>query len=346
MSATVNRVSQVAAESVPGELTTPTHKLALLSITDLQQEWEVQEHRVQGEFFPSAQTLNRFWMTASVEGGVSFNDLQYPLSSVFGRAEATPVAGDGETATGSYERLFEIARNPADVQSYSVYQGAGFGDEGELEEGEANLGVDVASNALFNAFTISSNRAGDMTVGGELVGAYEPFFGTLDDSGVDQIEAVPATPVMVNIYLDEDFEGIGQTKVTDNFEVECSISDRFAQRWVHNRSLQSFAAHLPSQPTGEMTATFSKLSGGGLSPLVKGIQQGRLMFIRVEIVGPEIGGGVNYTFEWDMAVQISDSPDPSDEDGNYVASVSMSAINSGAMGGAMRARLVNSRAEL
>lgn len=330
--ATINRVSAFGVEATGGERAEAQTKLALLSIDDLRANPEIQEHRVQGEFFASSYTENRNWMTAGVSGGFSFDDAQVPLSSVFGNAEATPLEG------GAYERIFEVERDISRIQSYSVYQG----DPTLGEAGEA----DISTNMLFNSFTLSSNRAGEMTVGGDLLGAFTgDDFVAFSEEGVTTLAPVPATPAMLNVYLDESVGDLGNTQVLDHFEGECSIADRYAQRWVHRRGTPSFDQHLPSQPTAQMTAVFSKYSGGGLSDLVRSLRRGQIRYLRFELIGPEISAGVNYTLQWDQACMISEAPEPSDRDGNYISSVTLAAVRSAEWDGrALQVRLINTAA--
>lgn len=402
---TLNRITQVGVESAPGDFASPTIKLASLSIDSFQENPEIQTHRVTGALFPTIATENRNWMSADVSGGFSFDEVQYPFSSVFGASDPAPTelvvgtdwaastdyvvddyvrptdgtdalfvaivggtsgtaeptwpANEGDTvvdgsvtwentgyslSSGAYEWNFAVNRDMGAIQSYAIYQGDPTLDPDG--DGTAEGDADRGSNTVFNAFNVSSARDGEMSVGGELMGAFEGP-GPISESGVSELPVQPGTPNMVNLYIDDTYAGIGTTKVEDNFEVNPSIGDRFGQKWIHDADKKSFDAHIPgNEPSAEVTATLSKWSGGGLSRLVRALRAGQKKYMRMEVIGPEIYPTINYLLQWDMVVMISDTPSPDDRDGNYVSELTMTGLEDADLGSGFKVKLVNSRSTL
>lgn len=202
------------------------------------------------------------------------------------------------------------------------------------------------TNAAFTEFTLESTRSDEMTVGGTVMGKIMERGIDPTTTGLVQERPQYVTPSHVNVYLNDSYSQLGQSKLEANFGYNYSFSDRFTPAWVHDRAEPSWKQLLESEPSLTLEITISDDDVG--DSVLAGAQKGDRSFVRFEAMGPEIypDSGIFYTCVIDTCMQVSDSPSEDDQDDAYVVTIPMEVEHDEEWGRASRCILTNRMAAL
>ena len=253
--------------------------------------------------------------------GESFSSGTAPNDVVFSNVGAVP------TATGAVELLYDINDIGRDViQTYTAEQG--------------DLGGAYTERATYVHFTtlqVSSERTGNVETQANLMGRQLIENPLTPNASITELETIYGTPDTVMVYVDDRFEDFGKT-VVRNSNVEFNLTNRFQQGWMHDRRVAGFIQH--QERRAQLAITLKVGHGPDLRRFTRGLKRGQKKFIRFEIRGPQIVPGVRYMFQWDVCCQINDAFGRDDEDGMYLAELSLGAERDPRWGRTTRARLV------
>ena len=166
-------------------------------------------------------------------------------------------------------------------------------------------------------YDLAQTDVGAITVGNGSITGGGTMTVTVSTAGVapSAVAAVPVSPSDVDIYLDDAYDELGDTKLTRAFRANLSISERFGPMWTINSAVSGFAEAVELAPKGEFTLLVEADSTG--MGLLTPMRAGDKRFIRVIAIGEVIESTYYYTAQFDFCGTIIDVKEFSDEDGVY-----------------------------
>ena len=317
---------QIGVEVTPGTNVAANKKFVYIGIEPGIQV-DMQRFRPMGQKYASVEVEGKEWVEADINGAGSYTELTYFFSSVL-VAPGAPVVSDTTAETWTFT---PAASSEDTVKTFTVEQGGAvrahkfnYGIVTELELDMSRDGVEVSGSMLGQR--ISDNIA--------LTGA------------PTTITEMPILPTDIDVYLDTTSAGLGTTKQTRVLNANIHISDRFGPVWVLNSANTSFAAHVESEPTAELTLLM-EADAQGMAQLTQ-IRAGSTFFARVKATSATLAGAatVPYSMQWDAAVKVKDVGNFSDEDGVYAIEWTFDMVYDGTWGKAYTVALVNKLATL
>ncbi len=329
---TINQSVQIGVETTPGTAVAATKRLGSIGFS-VGVQAEINAQRPIGQKYPSLQVLGKEWSEADIEGGPVYTELPYIFSSLLSTASSVTQIMDGTTATGAYRWVFDSAS---------------FGDDAPktftLEQGSPARAHRV-TNGIISEFSLEWDSE-EVEIGGTLLGrAIED--GITMTASPTQAAQIPVKPRDISVYLDGAHTALGTTKLTRLLSGEFNLSDRYAPLWVVDRALTSFANTIEGEPELEFTLT-QMADEQGMANL-RAMRDGSTRFMRMEAIGPVIYTGtttVRHTLFLDVAGQVSEPGEFSDEDGVYAMEWTFGGVHNPAWGRALRAEVITTLAAL
>jgi hypothetical protein len=262
--------TQIGVETLvaPGTAVAATRLLQALSIGRAI-ELDMDEFRPSGSKFPTIIVPTKEWITASLEGRPTYDELVYPLSSVIGNGTVTQLL-DGATPTGVYDWVFEPLTTAPDVQrTFTVEKGS-------------SVRADRFPYGIVNELTVGFDRNDGASLGGSMIGQRIEDGITLS-VGATALDVRPVTVDDVSVYIDTPPGAFGTTKMLRCISTEWSFGDRVNPVWPLDQAVQGFAGHIESEPSASMSLVM-EADAQGLGPLAAA-RAGDTRRIRVEAIG-------------------------------------------------------------
>lgn len=296
--ASVNKVVQIGVETTPGTPVAANKSLPSLSF-NISPKFDSKQYRAQGNKFNTVSRVHKIWGEGSFEGPLSYNEINYPLSTLFGAP--TPSIPAGGTTTRLWKFL-PAAKGADTIKTLTVEQG---------DSTAATQMSNVAATDIKFDF-----EPDDVKVSGNIIGR-APVTGTLTGSPTEVANNIVSAREL-DVYIGNTLGAEGVTliqsgnKVTDAIQESFSVGKKINPRWVHNTSFSSFKDFVEIPP--ELTATFMTEHNAQSRSLYDEIAANPLKYISFRAVGPIIEGALTYIFEVTMAAHIT-AAEESDQDG-------------------------------
>lgn len=310
--ATLNQQVQIGVQSVLNTGVPATKRLQTITV-DLDVQTETDTFFPNGSIFPSSVGLNQEWTEGDVGGVLTYTEVIYPLTMLFGTVAPTTIGTNGKKWT------WAPAANA--VLSPTMMS---------LEKGSSVYGI-RAINAIMTGLDIGWSRTDRIELGGSiLASAITPGFTMTTIASNATVPIVRVMPPQISVYYDPTFGALGTTKQLRAFEASLSISDLYAAVWPLNAALTGLDGYVPTQPSSESTLLLMA-DAAGLAFLTAA-RAGSTGYLRIEAVGPALpapDAAFNYKFTVDMAIQISDVGAFEDSNGIYAIPFTFQPINDG-----------------
>lgn len=293
---TLNQISQLGVETTAGTAVAATKRLQTISI-EPSISVEKDNFRPVGQKFSALSNLGKEWVEASIEGRVTYSEIQYILSSVMTAAVITTPAG----GTTSRKWVFTPSSTATDTPvTYTVEHGS------SVRSDRFTYGLVTEMGMTFNRDSVE--------LSGSMIGrAIEDNF-TLTGA-TTTIPIVPVIPTQVSAYLDTSSAGLGGTKLTRLISAEFNLGSRYAPVWILDAANPDFVNHIETEP--DLTATLLLQADSQGMGLLTALRDGSTRFLRIEAIGAVIETTITYKFTIDMAVKLADTGGFSDSDGVY-----------------------------
>jgi hypothetical protein len=327
---------QIGVETTPGTAVAANKRLGSMGF-GLAQQTENTILRPIGQKYPTLSILGKEWVEADVEGSPTYTELPYALASCINSPSAVTQILDGATPTTAYRWTFTSNTFGDDTpKTFTIEQGSAF---------RAHRIV----NGIFSEYTWDWGRD-EIELGGTVLGRAIEDGITLTGSptGLSQI---PVRPGDLSVYLDTTSGAIGTTKLTRVLGGEINIEDRFNPLWVVDAAQPSFVNVVEGEPNVEFVMT-QMADGAAMANLTR-MRVGTTAFLRLRGVGPNIYTGtggtpliVNHQVTFDIAGQVSEMGDFSDEDGVFAVEFTFKAVHDATWGKAFTAEVITTTTAL
>lgn len=255
--------------------------------------------RAQGYRHASLVPPGKEWTTASVRGPVTYGEIIYPLSMIFGTATA---ASFGTTSGSAYRWVWTPSNSGVVTPlSYTVEQG-----DGTNQAQRMTYGYMSEIGFTFNRDMI--DMSGQMTAQ-----RLTAFSGTLTPSP-GTVELVPVLPEDIDVYINSSYSNFAANQVDRVLSAEFRVSNFHNVVWTLDSRNSSWAACVNTAPTVECRIMMEADSNG--MGYLTNARQGDRRYIRINALGAAAGTGF-YTFNLDMAGEISAVAPFRDDQGVY-----------------------------
>ena len=299
---TISQAVQIGVESTPGTAVAAIKRLGSIGF-NLAPKIETNSQRPIGQKYANLQILGKEWSEASLEGAPSYTELPYVLSSLMSTGTVTAVM-DGATDTLMKKWVFNSNAFGADTpKTFTVEQGS-------------SVRAHRATNVIISDLTMHFSRTEVTLEGTAIARALED--GITLTASPTMLPQTPVRPTEVSFFLDDTAAGLGTTKLTRALSGSFELSSRFGPLWVVDSALNSFVTTIETEPTCQFTL-MQEADAQGMANLTA-MRNGTTKFLRIVATGPVLYTGgitVNSKFTLDVAGQVSDVSDFSDEDGVY-----------------------------
>jgi hypothetical protein len=309
--ATVSQILQLGVQTVFGTPVAATKRAQSFSI-DIDPQINTDTFAPSGNIFPTSTSLIQEWSEGDVSGVLTYTEIVYLLSAIFGPATITTPGG----GTLSRKWVWTIGANQLITPNYLT-----------LEKGSSAYAIQVA-DAVLTGFNIGWNRTDKIEVGGSALAKRitKPF--TLTTIGANPtVEVVRVMPPQIDVYFDVTFAGLGTTKLLRAFEAGISFDNLFGPIWPLNSALTGYDGIIPTMPDTESTMLLMADTAG--LAFLDTVRAGTTGYLRIKGTGPIIETTIPYLFQVDVAVQIKDLDGFSDSDGIYAIPWTFQPISDG-----------------
>lgn len=268
---------------------------------------------------------------AKVEGVPDYEGVLYLLASYLG----TPNTTDTGAAGGALQHVW-------------VHTGA---EKGKSLTVESNPASGVAFRFIYGmvkSLELQMSRSESETstsLSGEM-------FGAALQKGITPTEGtplpfVPLLPTHGTLYAADTLADLDTAAALEaDFSVGLKLGERYRPEWHIKREMADFAGVAVKSEQDIEVSLKVAADDAGLAWLDTLRISGR-KYLRIEAVGPETSeSGVMYSLTFDLPVMVSEAGEMSDEDGLYAAEWTLKAVWDDALGGVLRATLVNTRQSL
>lgn len=283
----INKGYQIGVESTPGTPVAANKLLKSLSI-NLSPEVVSQAHPSHGSKFSGNSVVHKHWSSGTLEGPLSYNDIIYPLSTLF--TPPTPTIPSGGTNSRQWKFMPLVSGNET-LKTLTVEAGDSIA---------AEIIAGVAAQGLTFDFA-----ADDVTVNGPVIGR-KPTVGTLTGSPT-ALPQILASSRDIDVYLHSALGALGVTlfanKLTDAISGSFGIGEKLVPRWVHNTDYESYKDLVETR--SELTANYLTEHNAQSRAIYEDLGDNSTQYLGIRITGPIIEGAIPYLFEIVAPVKVS-----------------------------------------
>lgn len=300
--ATIAQACQIGVETVAGTPVACNKRLGSIGF-NLADTAEVNPQRPMGQKYANLQILGKEWSKAKIEGAPCYTELPYFFSSLVSTAVVTQIM-DTVTPTGCYKWVFDSNAFGDDApKTFTVEQGSAV-------RAARSAGLIISDGSL--EFSRS-----EVTLSGEAFGKSLSDGITMTPAPT-QLPQIPVRPTEMSFYANTTAATIGTTKLSRAIKGTFELGSRYLPLWVVDAAQASYVNTVEAEPELKMTM-LQVADTEGMENLVS-LRAGTTRFFRFEALGPSIYVGASpqrHKLWIDVAAQVSDVSEPSDEDGVY-----------------------------
>jgi hypothetical protein len=326
----VSQGVQIGVETTSGTAVPANKKLMAYRI-DPHVAVETTQYRPSGYLVPSAAAVNTEATEADFEGPIDYQNIVYPLSSIFGAATISQPASVPSPTV--YEWLWNFTgKSVITPKTFSV------------EVGDSTRAVKFNYGA-FTGMDLSIERTGDNTVSGSMMGRALTTGGTLTATPTE-IEMLPVNGNHWDVFTATTGAGLtAGTKLLAIYDAGLSFGDILAAEYTLNSANTSFnSLYINEDPSFEWTMTLG--ADATSEGFIANMRAGTKNFIRLQATGPIIEDAFNYSITIDMCVVVTDFDAYGSNDGAYVLPTSFALAYDATWGKAMSITVRNSLSAL
>lgn len=290
----VSIVSQIGTETTSGTAVPANRFLPTISFNPKLRR-ETKQFTGQGSKYPTSSVKHKQYADGSYDGVLDYNSFIYLLNGLTVPV-TTPAAVVGST-TGKLWRYLPNSRAIDTPKTYTI-----------------ESGDDVAADQYAYCQLTSLNASlgqDDNKVSGNLFARTMVPNGSLTATPT-QIAERPVERGQIDVYLNSVFGSIGTTQITDSFEEELQLGEKFKPKFVHNSSYASFKDGTEVAPS-LVYSFMSEHNSQSRSMLASVIATDAIQYLRIKCKGLDLStavdGSVTELIQFDLAGKFT-APEP------------------------------------
>lgn len=294
----INKGYQIGVEVTPGTAVPGSKLLKSLSI-NIGPEVDSKQYPSHGSKFSGNSVVHKQWSSGDLEGPLSYNDIIYPLSTMF--TPPTPTTPGGGTLSREWKFIPLIGGNET-LKTLTV-------------EGGDSIAADISTNVAVQGLTFDF-AADDVTISGPVIGR-KPTVGTMTGSPTPLAQII-ASARNIDVYLHTVLGALGVTlfqsgnKLTDAISGSFGIGEKLVPRWVHNTDFASFKDLVETR--ADLTANYLTEHNAQSRAMYAALGDNALQYLGIRITGPIIEAAIPYIFEIVAPVKVT-AAEEEDADG-------------------------------
>jgi hypothetical protein len=319
---TLNRVTQIGVESVNGTAVTATKKLQLIDIQTAANP-EILKFPGTARRFAVAHALNKETSPLKLGGKMSYTELVYLLSNMYGAATITT------PSNGVLTRKW-VWNVP---QSGSITR-----KTWTIEEGDS-IAARRMAYGLIMGWGFSVERESDIALDGDGIAQVQTDGFSLTGA-LSAVAQIPMLGKHVNWYADNTWGGIGGTQLTKPMKAAFKYGSDVGVWWAMNRSNSSYADHADMNPDVDISLTYP--NDATAASLMTDARANTTKYLRFEAQGDLIESvtpDYNYKLTLDVPCRITKLDSDGDEKGVRVRTFHFTPIEDSTAGYGMVATL-------
>jgi hypothetical protein len=326
--AAVSKRTQLCVETTPGTTPgSPTWKRMPTLMIMPAPKFESTAFRGQGFKYPSQKLKGKESVVFKYEGATTLAELCYIFSS-YGKPATITTVG----TTAKQWAFVPDPTNPDGGTTYSVQHG----DSARAWSFTYARFASVTLNITRDAIKVSGDGLGQYWNKGIAIAANPTI-----------VENVPIIGAQVDVFLDTAYGSIGTTQLTAPYEVEIALPTKYNATFPLNTGAPGHGGdvEIASEPTVKI-----KLGANAESDaLVDHIRGADVLYMRIVATTPDVADSAAptyYSFQFDMAIQVSDGGDMEESAGAYVANWTNNLVVDTVNGFIWKATIINKTAAL
>lgn len=324
----IGRAIQIGKETTQGVAVPANKRFASLNI-DLNFEGKTKQYRAQGFKFNTTSSLQRAWQKGSYDGPITFTELIYPLSSLYGTpVPTTPVGG----TTARRWSFLPPTTGQNLIQTYT------------LEEGDAT----AATQSPGVAFTSISLDFGadDISMKGSMIGPLGTT--TTLTAAPTVLQQIVGQAIGVDMYISTTYTNeaalfVDANKLTDAYGASFDTGDSLDPRFVLNTAYPAYK-DLVEKPA-DLKFSFMTEYNAQARALYTSALQNAFRYVGVRVLGPVIEGTIYNSIELVVACSITPNK-REDAGGVWGYSYNATPVVDNTLGSAFKINVVNNVAAL
>jgi hypothetical protein len=319
---TGNVLQQIGAQAaLPGGLGTPVAALKQFAglVVDIGETLETKQYRRRGAKGNTTNVIHKDYATGTFSGPQSYVEIVYPLAGLF------PFVGTSQA--------WVFSPNASGQDLPIIYT---------LEEGD-DIGVEQYSDLMFTSLTMHWTLEEAMMNGNCYAKPINTGLGALSSPAVELAER-PVSAREIDVFVDDTYAGIGTTKITDTFEAQFTLGEKFMPKWVLNTSYPTWKE--PKEVVPAASLMFLSEHNAQSLALFTSLRSNTRKFIRIQSKGPLISGAVYYLIQVDFCGEVQQFEKVPDADGIWSYRYSFGEIQDATMGRGYQIKVINKLAAL
>lgn len=284
----IGRALQIGKEVTSGIAVPANKSFASLNL-DLNFEGTLKTYRSQGFKFNTTSSLQRSWQKGTYDGPMTFTEIIYPLSSLFGTVTPTTPTGGTLSRTWTYT---PAARGQDVLQTFTI------------EEGDATAATQVPG-VVFTSLALDF-AADDLTIKGGLIGQTGTVTTLTPNPTV--LSQVVAAANQVDVFIAPAYTTQAAlfdnaNKITDAYTEMFDIGEKVDPHFVHNTAFNSYK-ELVEKPA-ELKFSFSTEFNAQARALYSAALLNTFRYIGVRVLGPVIEGTIRNSIYLTVACSVT-----------------------------------------
>lgn len=265
------QIVQIGVESVAGQSPAggSNKQLTGLSLT-IDPDFGHTEYAASGHRFDTVSVSSQEKSTLKGDGPLTYTEVIYPKSGVFGAATITTPAG----GVNAHQHLYAPALT--DVVTGKTYQ---------IQKGDSVQSRQVNYAQFTDYGFAASRKETKISVSGIAQRIQDGITKTVSPTAVGLVAVAPND---WNIYLDTLAANIGQTKLTRCFAANFGYTGAYGDAWPMDRSQPSFATVANLKPSLAVSLMLAADGSSTLSTLWTQARQAGKVYIRYEAISEEL----------------------------------------------------------
>lgn len=310
--ATLGQKVQIGIESTWGTAV-PATKIPKSFSLDLDVQTNNDAFTPMGNIFPTSNAQTQEWTEGSLDGVLTYTEVVYALSALFGPATITTAAGGTTSKQWKWSLTGTSLLTP---KALTVEKGS-------------SIYAFQAAGAVLTGLDLSYSRTDRIAMTGDLIAkAVTPGVTMTTIAANPTVPQVRVLPQQIQIKNAATFAGLGAASAyTRAFEMGLSIGGMYGGVWPLNSAVTGMDGIVQLVP--DVSSTLLLMADATATSMLTTLRSGGTTYLRTQATGAIIEATVPYSITIDQTVQVQDIDGFSDHDGLYAVPFTFQPIDNG-----------------